>query len=96
MIPDHVNAVFEGGGGFLLLLNTRQLLRDKSVRGVHWGPVAFWSAWGWWNVYYYVALSQPLSFFGGVGVVIVNTLNLVLMLRYWRRPLPARYLTRVK
>lgn len=85
MIPDHVNAFFEGGGALLQTLNVRQLLHDKTVRGVHWGPLSFWTAWGCWNVVYYPSLGQWWSFAGGVSVVAVNAVNLFLMWRYWPR-----------
>ncbi len=82
---DHVNAFFEGGGAVVQLLNVRQLLRDKTVRGVHWVPLAFWTAWGLWNVAYYPILGQWWSFAGGLCVVACNAVNLGLMARYWPR-----------
>lgn len=85
MNVDYINSVFEGGGAILQLLNTRQLLKDRTVKGVHWAPLAFWTAWGYWNVVYYSNLHQWFSFVGGLGVVAGNTLNLYLMWRFWPR-----------
>lgn len=90
MSVDYVNAFFEGGGACIQLLNVRQLLRDKTVRGVHWLPLLFWTAWGYWNVVYYPSLSQWASFVGGLGVVACNTVNLFLMWRYWPREAVAK------
>lgn len=85
MRVDYVNAIFEGGGACIQLLNVRQLLRDRTVRGVHWLPLSFWTAWGYWNIFYYPSLDQWLSFTGGLGVVACNTVNLYLMWRFWPR-----------
>jgi hypothetical protein len=82
---DAINAVFEGGGALFQLMNVRQILRDRTVRGVHWLPLAFWTMWGFWNVIYYPSLNQWLSFCGGLGVVVVNTVNLFLMWWFWPR-----------
>lgn len=79
---DMMNGLFEGGGSLLLLLNIRQLLRDKKIAGVHWGPVVFWTAWGFWNLFYYPSLHQWYSFYGGCGVVSVNAVWLALLLYY--------------
>ncbi len=85
MNPDHVNAFFEGGGALIQLLNVRQILRDRTVRGVHWLPLSFWTAWGVWNLAYYPALGQWWSFAGGLGVVCCNAANLALMAWFWPR-----------
>jgi hypothetical protein len=60
------------------------------VRGVHWLPLAFWTAWGVWNVFYYPSLGQWWSFACGLGVVAGNAANLALMVRYWPRPAAPR------
>jgi hypothetical protein len=85
MKSDYINGVFEGGGAMLQVLNIRQILKDKIVRGVHWGPLTFWTAWGYWNIFYYPSLDQWCSFVGGLGVVLCNTINLYLMWKYWPR-----------
>jgi hypothetical protein len=80
--PDLINGLFEGVGAALLWLNVRQLLRDKQVKGVHWGPVVFYVLWGCWNLVYYPALQQRASFVGGIGVMLANAVWLCLLLRY--------------
>lgn len=82
---DLVNGSFEGIGALVLLLNIRRLLRDKMVRGVHWAPVAFWTLWGYWNVFYYPSLGQSFSFVAGLAVAAVNTVQLALLVKYWKR-----------
>lgn len=82
MTPDHINAVFEGGGAVLLCLNVRRLYQDKRLQGVSLVPTVWWNIWGFWNVYYYAALVQPLSFWAGIGVVTLNTIWVGLALYY--------------
>lgn len=72
-IPDLVNGLFELAGGAFLFLNVLALLRDKKLRGVHWLPTVFFNSWGIWNLFYYHHLDQPLSWYGGLVIVSVNT-----------------------
>jgi len=88
--PDFTNGLFESIGGLLLWANVRALYRDKVVRGVRILPVVFWSAWGFWNLYYYPSLDQWWSFAGGLGVVIPNTLWVLMAVRYTRRERASR------
>jgi hypothetical protein len=84
--PDLFNGVYEGVGAVMLALNTRRLYVDKQVKGVSVVPLAFFGSWGLWNLYYYPALGQWLSFTGGAALVTVNLLNLALMMYYIRNP----------
>jgi len=81
-IQDAVNGAFEIGGGFAIALSIRRLLRDQIVHGFHWGQLMFFTLWGVWNLYYYPHLDQWLSFVGGLGVVIANTVYLGLIMYY--------------
>lgn len=73
MTPDMINGTFELMGAVFLLLNVRQLFRDKALNGVHWLPTFFFSTWGIWNLYYYPSLGQWYSFAGGLLIVCINT-----------------------
>ncbi len=79
MTPDLINGLFEAGGAVTLCLNVRALWRDRGISGVHWGPVAFFSAWGLWNLIYYPSLHQWFSFAGGLLVVTINLVWLGLL-----------------
>jgi hypothetical protein len=79
---DLINGVFESVGGFFIWLNIVKLHKQKMVRGVSWMHVAFFSAWGIWNLYYYPALAQWLSFFGGLFLVISNLIWLAQIAHY--------------
>jgi hypothetical protein len=69
---DLTNGIFELIGAVMLAFNVRKLYKDKMIRGVHWGPTGFFSAWGLWNIFYYPHLGQWFSFAGGVALVIFN------------------------
>lgn len=83
--PDHVNACFEGGSSLLGLLNIRQLLRDKAVKGFSPAPLAFFTMWGLWNLFYYPHMGQIWSFIGGCAIASENAIYLGLVLYYLRR-----------
>lgn len=83
-LPDLINGLFECSGGFFILLSVLQLYREKLVRGVSWKHAAFFSTWGYWNLFFYPHLDQWLSFAGGAFLVAVNTLWLAQIV-YYRR-----------
>ena len=73
MSPDLINGIFELCGSIILLLNLGRLWKQRSLKGTHWAPVAFFISWGCWNLFYYPHLDQWLSFIGGCAIVGVNT-----------------------
>lgn len=82
MTPDILNAAFEFIGGCMIANNIRVLIRHKQVRGVSKLTVAFFMAWGCWNVFYYPHLDQMWSFAAGLFICVVNAVWLGLMLWY--------------
>lgn len=85
MWADLTNGLFEGLGAVALYGNVRAIRRDKTVRGVDWKATVFFTAWGFWNLFYYPHLGQWLSFTGGCAIVAVNTAWLGLAWRYRER-----------
>jgi hypothetical protein len=79
---DAINGGFELLAGFFVLNHCRVLHAHKAVRGVSMVSVAFFTLWGLWNPFYYSALQQPLSFYGGIFVVAANALYLGMMFSY--------------
>ena len=84
MLPDVINGVFELGGAIITTMNVRQIFFDKEVKGVHWSPFVFFTAWGLWNLYYYPVLGQWFSFAAGALLVGVNCVFLYGLWRYWK------------
>lgn len=83
---DAINATFELAGGLFIAASIVKLHRDKVVHGVSWLHVSFFTAWGLWNLIYYPALGQMLSFAGSVGITLANTIWLAQLIYYTRRP----------
>jgi hypothetical protein len=85
--PDAVNGAFEALAGFAVLNHCFALYRDKTVRGLSVASVAFFAAWGGWNLYYYPHLDQFWSFAGGVFITLANAIYLPMLVHYtggWR------------
>lgn len=84
-VSDLINGYFELAGAVFVLFSIRKLWRDRQVRGVSWAMVAFFTAWGWWNLYFYPAMSCWFSFTGGAVLVLANSVYLGGLI-YWSRP----------
>ncbi|KKM10365.1 hypothetical protein LCGC14_1721930 [marine sediment metagenome] len=82
MWPDIVNGIFELFGAPFICLSILYLHKQKSVKGVSWIHVFFFTMWGYWNLFYYPHLEQWYSFFGGIAIVIANTIWLYQLLYY--------------
>jgi hypothetical protein len=81
---DLANGLFELCGGFMNWLNVYQIYKDKAVKGVNiWATVLF-TAWGFWNLYYYPSLGQWASFVGGLVIVGANAVWVCLAFKYRR------------
>lgn len=82
---DAANGAFELFGAPFIFLSVVKLLREKSVRGVSWIHASYFTAWGFWNLYYYPHLDQWLSFAGGTAIVLANVTWVILLVYYGRR-----------
>ncbi len=80
--PDLINSLFELAGAILACMNIKTLLKDKVVKGVYWPATAVFALWGYWNIYYYPTLNQPLSFYAGILLALANTTWVILAFRY--------------
>jgi len=85
MAPDAINATFELVGALVLWENVRVIRRDKVVHGINPLTTVFFTAWGFWNLFYYPSLDQWLSFLGGAALVAVNAVWLAHAWKYRRR-----------
>ena len=79
---DKVNGIFELLGGLVILLNVHNVWTLKTVAGVSWIAVLFFTIWGWWNLVYYPKLDQRMSYLGASFVAITNTVWLALLIYY--------------
>lgn len=81
MTPDTGNALFEALGAVFIWKSVFALWRDKQIRGVYWPAWIFYTLWGLWNIYYYPALGQWLSFSAGLVLVCGNMTWVALAVR---------------
>ena len=85
MLPDLINGLFESLAGLMVLNHCRVLYEHKETRGVSILSSAFFTAWGFWNLYYYPTLGQTLSFYGGIMVVAANMVYVGMMVFYRKK-----------
>ena len=81
-VADIANGLFETAGAIVNWLNVRAIWKDKQVKGVYWPVWIFFSAWGLWNLWYYPALGQWFSWWGGIFLVTSNLMWCALAYRY--------------
>lgn len=55
-------------------MNAWKLHKDRVVKGVYWPITGFFALWGVWNLYYYRAIEQWFSWYGGMVLVVGNLL----------------------
>lgn len=79
---DLTNGLFEIGGALFVLNHCRVLYHDKTVKGFSLISVAYFTAWGIWNLFYYPSLNQFWSTVGGVSLVIANAIWVFLIIYY--------------
>lgn len=82
MSPDHINALFELFGGFVIWKSIILLYRQKQVRGISIWTISFFVSWGFWNLFYYPHLNQWWSFLGGCNIGLANSIWTSQMIYY--------------
>lgn len=73
-IPDIINGLFELSGSIFITMSIIKTKKDRGTTGVSWMTIAYFSSWGYWNLYYYPHLGQWWSFVGGILIVAANTI----------------------
>lgn len=81
---DAVNAFFECGGFIAVAMNCWKTHKDRGTRGIAPLAVAFFTAWGFWNLYYYPSVGSTISGAAAIAVALANTLWISLMLYHGR------------
>lgn len=81
MTPDLINGAFEAVGGICSWLTVSRYLKERKVSGIFWPAAFYYSTWGIWNLFYYPALHQPISFVCGVFLSSGTVTWLLLVIR---------------
>ena len=84
MTHDIINGSFEFIGAYFTWMNAFKLYKDKEIKGIYWPTTLFFTLWGIWNLVYYPALEQWVSFAGGVVLVSGNVMWVILLIMYYR------------
>lgn len=83
--PDLITGLFELVAGIAIWLNVKEVYEAKEVRGVNWFSMAFFTLWGYWNLWYFPHLNQWFAFAGGIAPVTGNTVWCYLAWKYNRK-----------
>jgi len=87
MSYDFINAVFECSGGIFVALNAWDIWKKKAVAGQTLTALAFFTAWGLWNLVFYPAVGQWWSTLGAWGIMLMNAVQIGLVLKFRGRPI---------
>ena len=88
---DFVNACLNIGGVIAITTSIYRVLRDKLVRGVHWGMLIFFITWSTWNLFLYYHIGLWMSVVAGFLMVLTETLYLFLLFYYSRNEIKDGY-----
>jgi hypothetical protein len=73
------------GGAVAISTSIFRVLRDKMVKGVHWGMLIFFITWSIWNLVLYTHVGLWYSFLAGIIMVITEATYLFLLIFYSRQ-----------
>jgi len=83
---DLLNGMFELVAGMFVILNIKQLNKDKEVKGISPISVIFFTMWGFWNVIFYPMNGFIWSFIGGLFIFVLNVFWVIQILYYKKNP----------
>ena len=82
-LPDMINGlIFQLGGVSVIWISIIKLWKDKEVKGISYIHVAFFTLWGFWNIFFYSYLGQWTSMIAGIILVITNSIYLYGLLKF--------------
>jgi hypothetical protein len=84
-VPDIINGTYELLGSIAVWSNVYAISKDKGYAGIRVSVMAFFTSWGFWNLYYYPHLGQFVSLLGGVSIAVANVAFITSMIFYGRK-----------
>lgn len=85
LTPDLVNGIFEIAGSVATWGTFRAIRKDKGYAGIRLPIMAFFTSWGFWNLYYYSHLFQWFSLFASLSLTAGNVAIICAMIYYGRK-----------
>ena len=79
---DIVNGIFECAGLFFIVPSIVKTVKSKTTDSVSYVTLAFFTAWSFWNIYFYPSNGLTVSFVGSIFIGIANLVWLVLVVKY--------------
>lgn len=83
--PDLINAAFEVCGSVAVWCNFAAILKDKGYAGTRIPMMAFFTSWGFWNLFFYAHLLQWVSLYASLLLTGGNVAVVAAMLYYGRK-----------
>jgi hypothetical protein len=81
-VIDLINSLFEGFAAFAVGNHCRVILKHREAKGMSILSTVFFTAWGFWNMYYYPVLGQMFSFWAGAAVCAANAWYVYLLVKF--------------
>lgn len=63
-------------------MNVREIYLDKQLKGVNRWSMFFFTAWAFWNLFYYLHLSQWFSLWAGMPLALADAAWFILLWKY--------------
>jgi hypothetical protein len=79
---DVITSLFQFGAVVFLLDNIRAIIRDKDLKGVSILMIVFFTVWGYWGIFMFYVLQQPLSMWTNIGIAVAYTIWFLLAVFY--------------
>lgn len=79
---DVVNGLFEFIGSFFVWFCVYKLYKDKELKGWSIWSTGYFTAWGYWNLFYYPSLNQWWSAAATLAIATANTAWIILAIYY--------------
>jgi hypothetical protein len=83
--PDVINGIFEVCGSVAVWLNFAAILKDRGYAGTRVPMMAFFTSWGFWNLFFYSHLMQWVSLYASVLLTSGNVAVIAAMLYFGRK-----------
>ena len=83
--PDLINAAFEVFGSLATWGTFAAIRKDKGYAGIRLPIMAFFTSWGFWNLYFYAHLIQWVSLVASLSLTGGNVAVIIAMLWYGRK-----------
>ena len=85
-MADLMTAAFTFGAAMFLILNIRQLLIDKEVKGVSIYTISYFTTWGYWGIFLFYKMPNMLwTVFASVVLAVTYSVWLGLAIYYKKK-----------